>query len=336
MSKSPREITNVFNLSTLGREDLFYNKPLPYPQQVALDNLDLGLNQTYYDNGSTLPVATKTIQQAFQYNTVNNPIFSQTNTVCYSYLKEYKNNDFLTQVGIFTNRNFTSVERVKSLIKGFRFYYEIENGGGGAVDYLTSNFGEEQTLINSYYDNAATTTYPYQFVTLNYNGPGVSPNYNGAQAWLASYLKLRTSGYTFLVTLQLDTNTQTILMSWILNDARYDFNYYVNDIEVTSNRFAWEPSGDTRIFPIAASNTYVYGTNQPALNGGASNTPPSKQDLLNMKFTNIATTPKQYDITQMKDLWNQANAGNANVNWAKETITKKFSITKIEMIPYNN
>ena len=161
---------------------MFYNKPLPYPQQVALDNLDLGLNQTYYDNGSTLPVATKTIQQAFQYNTVNNPIFSQTNTVCYSYLKEYKNNDFLTQVGIFTNRNFTSVERVKSLIKGFRFYYEIENGGGGAVDYVTSNFGEEQTLINNYYDNAATTTYPYQFVTLNYNGPGVSPNYNGAQA----------------------------------------------------------------------------------------------------------------------------------------------------------
>ena len=293
----------------------------------------------YYDyNNNYTPNYIDTIQQVFNYGTINSPIFSQTNVACYAYLKTYKNLDIAQDIGIFTNRNFTSVDRVKSLVRAFRVYYTTEEGYENAVDYLTSNFGEEQIIINGYYDNVSTTMYPYKNTTLTYSGvAGQNPSWNGANVWMASYLKFRNVGIKCGFTFTLDTNTQTIKMSWNLTTARDDFKYYVNDYMVTSNRFHWYANGDTttRIVPIAASNTYCYGTNQQALNNGASNTPPNLQDLLNMKFTNIATTPSQYDIDYVQDLWNQTTNLNNN-GWAKQTITNKFSVTKIEMIPYNN
>ena len=335
-SKSPREITNVFNLSTLGREDLFYNKPLPYPQQIPLDNLDLGLNQTYYGDNATLPQAIDTIQQNFLYTKVGGTqIFTQTNVGCYSYLKQYKNNTSISNVGIFTNRQFTSADRVKQLVRAFRVWYINKRGLEYSVDYLTSRFGETQLIYDEYYDNVSETMYPYHFEVPTYSGPGVNPSWNGANVWFASYLKFRNVGLKCGMTFTLDTSTNTIQMSWTLGNARDDFKYYVNDYVVTSNAFGWlaEEGAHSTITPLAISNTYCYGTNQIALNNGASNTPPSKQDLLNMNFTNIAKMPSNYDISTVKNFWTLSSTQN---NWAKQTITNKFSVTKIEMIPYNN
>ena len=329
-SKSPREITNVFNLSTLGREDLFYNKPLPYPQQVPLDNLDLGLNQTYYGDNTTLPQAIDTIQQVFQFLTVNQPIYQQTNNRCYSYLKEYRNATSMSDVGVFTHNRLTSIDRVKQLVRVFRVYYTTEDGYENAVDYLTSNFGEEQVIHNGYYDNISDTLYPYAYLTVRISTPGSSNNTSMVPAWWASYLKFRNVGLRVGMTFTLDTNTQTIKMSWNLGAARNDFLYYVNDYVVTSNTYSWNET-QTKITPIASSNSYIYGDNVVAINNGASNTPPNKQDLLNMSFTNIAT--KGNEGVNLQSTWNNVEQNN---NWAKETITNKFSVTKIEMIPYNN
>lgn len=332
-SKSPREITNVFNLSTLGREDLFYNKPLPYPQQIPLDNLDLGLNQVYYDeNNNSTPLAIDTIQQVFQFLTINQPIYQQTNNRCYSYLKEYRNATSMSDVGVFTHNRLTSVDRVKSLVRAFRIYYTTEEGYENAVDYLTSNFGEEQLIINNYYDNVSKTLYPYHFETLGYNSGGVQPSWKGATAWSASYLKFRNVGLRVGMTFTLDTNTQTIKMSWTMRNARDDFKYYVNDIMVTNNNYAFTPQNATnlKITPIASSDSYAYGTNQTALNSGANNTPPNKQDLLNMRFNNIGASSG--DAGNLSLTWSTTET---NHGWAKETITNKFSVTKIEMIPYN-
>lgn len=94
------------------------------------------------------------------------------------------------------------------------------------------------------------------------------------------------------MTFTLDTNTQTIKMSWTMRNARDDFKYYVNDIMVTNNNYAFTPQNATnlKITPIASSDSYAYGTNQTALNSGANNTPPNKQDLLNMRFNNIGAS----------------------------------------------
>ena len=77
-----------------------------------------------------------------------------------------------------------------------------------------------------------------------------------------------------------------------MRNARGDYAYYVNDIMVTNNNYAFTPQNATnlKITPIASSNSYAYGTNQIALNSGASNTPPNKQDLLAMRFTNIGAS----------------------------------------------
>jgi hypothetical protein len=45
------------------------------------------------------------------------------------------------------------------------------------------------------------------------------------------------------------------------------------------------------MYLIADSQSYTYGTNQEAFNGGASTTPPTKSDLLNMTYVNIGKQP---------------------------------------------
>ena len=161
---------------------MFYNKPLPYPQQIPLDNLDLGLNQTYYGDNTTLPQAIDTIQQVFVFLTINQPIYKQTNNRCCSYLKEYRNAASMSDVGVFTNSRLTSIDRVKSLVRAFRVYYTTKEGYENAVDYLTSRFGEEQLVLDGYYDNVSETLYPYNFGTLGYNAGGVQPSWKGATA----------------------------------------------------------------------------------------------------------------------------------------------------------
>lgn len=331
-SKSPREITNVFNLSTLGREDLFYNKPLPYPQQIPLDNLDLGLNQVYYDkNNNSTPLAIDTIQQHFHtLNLYSSPILAQKNSRCLSYLKEYRNAASMSDVGVFANSHFTSIDNVKNLVRAFRVWYTNERGYEQSVDYLTSRFGEEQVIYNGYYDNVSETMFPYKYITTSYWLGDEVPVQVDVTAWWASYLKFRNVGLKCGMTFTLDTNTQTIKMSWTMSPARSDFLYYVNDYVVTSNTYSWNDT-HVKITPIASSNSYVYGDNLNAqAHGGASNTPPNKQDLLSLSFTNIAT--KGNEGVNLQSTWNNVEQSNT---WAKQTVTNKFSVTKIEMIPYN-
>lgn len=332
-SKSPREITNVFNVSTLGREDLYYNAPLPYPQQIPLDNLDLGLNQTIYDSNSTFtPLWIDTLQETFYYSTVNNPIFSKENVSCYSYLKEYKNKTSQSQAALFTNRQFTSVDTVKQLVKAIRFHFVNENGGG-SIDYPMSKLGQEVALINNAYDNVTFETFPYQNTTLTYDGvAGQNPSWNGANVWMSSYVRFGTPGLKWNVTINLNTSNQTLMLSWNIQRANTNWLYNINGVQQASNNFTWTET-NSKIYPIAGSQTYCYGTNQKATNNGAYSNPPIKSDLLNMTYTNIAKMPNNYDTDYIRNLW---NLGNVQNNFAISKIIKKFSITKIELIPYNN
>ena len=88
----------------------------------------------------------------------------------------------MSDVGVFTHNRLTSIDRVKQLVRVFRVYYTTEDGYENAVDYLTSNFGEEQVIHNGYYANISETMYPYHFETLGYNSGGVQPSWKGATA----------------------------------------------------------------------------------------------------------------------------------------------------------
>lgn len=333
-SKSPREITNVFNVSTLGREDLYYNKPLPYPQQVPLDNMDLGLNKVIYDENSTFtPLWIDTLQEAFYYSTVNKPILSKDNVSCYSYLKQYRNMNSVSQAALFADSLFTTTDRVKQFVKAIRFYYVTENGGGGAIDYPMSQLGNEVAMINEQYDNATTETFPYQNATLTYNGvAGQNPSWNGANVWMTSYVRFGVPGLKWNVTIDLNTNNQTLMLSWNIQRARQDWLYNINGVLQANNEFSWD-NQNAKIYPIAASQSYCYGTNQQALNNGASQNPPTKSDLLNMTYLNIGKqTSNHYDGEFVKNLWTQTNMSG---NWANNQTIQQFSIVKIELIPYN-
>ena len=238
----------------------------------------------------------------------------------------------VNQAVLFTNRRFTSADMVKQLVKSIRFYYVTKEGYENAVDYQMSQLGNEVALFDNPYTNVTYETYPYGYSSGQDNVTGQIPGISGATYWAASYVRFGVPGLKWNVTINLNQDTQTLTLSWNIQWARQDWIYNINGTLQPTNNFTWNDN-NSKIYPIAGSKSYTYGTNQQALNYGARNAPPNKQDLLNMTYINIGNSQSTYDMSWIKQIYNTYNSQNY---WPNSKVVQKFSITKIELIPYNN